>query len=105
MDPSKTAVIEVWPLPKDAHGLRCFLGLATCKYEQGFSKLVSPLIDLLKVEAPWVRSRQCQEAFQATKRALTSSSVLVMPDFSKSFEVFCDASITGVGAVRQACCI
>ena len=29
MDPSKTAVIAEWPLPKDAHELRSFLGLAT----------------------------------------------------------------------------
>ena len=69
------------------------------KYVQGFSKLVGPLTDLLKAKAPWVWSQQCQEAFQATKRALTSSPVLVMPDFSKPFEVVCDASITGIGAV------
>lgn len=38
-------------------------------------------------------------AFQATKKALTSSPVLVMPDFNKSFEVICDASVTGITAV------
>ncbi len=37
-DPSKTSVIAEWPLPKDAHELRSFLGLATYfrKYVQGF---------------------------------------------------------------------
>ena len=47
------------------------------------------------------------KAFQGAKHALTSSPVLVLPDYSKPFEVVCDASLTGIGAVPggQACCI
>ena len=101
MDPSKTAVIAEWPLPKNAHELTSFLGLANYfrKHVQGFSKLVGPLTDLLRSNTPWVWSHLCQEAFQATKAALTSSPVLVMPDFGKPFEVISDALVTGIGAV------
>ena len=40
-----------------------------------------------------------QQAFEAIKLFLTSSPVLALPDFSKSFTVYCDASATGIGAV------
>ena len=101
MDPRKTAAIADWPRPKDAHQLRSFLGLATYfrRFVQGYSKLVSPLTDLLKGDAPWVWSERCQSAFEGAKHALTSSPVLVMPDYHKPFEVVCDASVTGIGAV------
>ena len=101
MDPQKTAVIDQWPVPKDVHQLRSFVGLATYfrRFVQGFSKLVSPMTDLLRGKSPWDWSEKCQQAFQNKKHALTSHLVLVMPDHRKPFEVVCDASITGVGAV------
>ena len=45
MDPAKTAVVSNWPVPRDVHQLRSFLGLATYfrRFVQGFSKLVSPM--------------------------------------------------------------
>jgi len=88
-------------VPKDVHQLRSFLGLATYfrRFVQGFSKLVSPMTDLTKGKTPWVWSERCQKAFEDTKQALTSSPALVLPDYSKHFEVVCDASITGIGAV------
>ena len=48
---------------------------------------------------PWVRSERCQEAFEDTTQALTSSPVLVLPDYSKHFEVVYDVSISSTGAV------
>ena len=105
MDPQKTAVIDAWPVPRDIHQLRSlkFVGLANYfrRFVQGYSKLVSPLTNLLRGKARWHWSDQCQQAFMNTKVyvALTSHPVLVMPDYSKPFEVVCDASVTGIGAV------
>ena len=101
MDPQKTAVIDAWPQPRDLHQLRSFIGLATYfrRFVQGYSKLVSPLTDLLRGKTQWLWSDKCEQAFQDTKLALTSHPVLVMPDYSKPFEVVCDASVTGLGAV------
>ena len=101
MDPQKTAVIDAWPVPRDIHQLRSFVGLATYfrRFVQGFSRLVSPLTNLLRGKAQWHWSDQCQQAFMNTKIALTSHPVLVMPDYSKPFEVVCDASVTGIEAV------
>ncbi len=66
---------------------------------QGFSKLVSPLTDLLKGKTPWLWSEGCQNAFEGVKAALTSSPVLVLPDHKKPFVVACDVSVTGMGTL------
>jgi len=44
-------------------------------------------------------SEHCQTAFEQVKHALTHAPVLSLPDFTKPFEVICDASIEGLGAV------
>jgi len=40
-----------------------------------------------------------KKAFETVKYALTHAPVLSLPDFTKPFEVICDASIEGLGAV------
>ena len=42
---------------------------------------------------------RCEESFQELKRRLTSSSVLVIPDVTQPFQVYCDACIQGLGCV------
>lgn len=101
MDPSKVAVVQAWPQPTTVSELRSFLGLATYfrKFVQGFATLVRPLHLLTKATATWVWTPACEKAFQGVKYALTHAPVLAMPDFKKPFEVICDASLVGIGAV------
>ena len=40
-----------------------------------------------------------QEAFDLLKSELTSSPILVLPNFNETFEIDCDASGVGIGAV------
>jgi hypothetical protein len=85
--------------------MRSFLGLANYfrKFIQGYCKIVAPLTALTKDGTEWRRpgiwAKECEAAFHTVKMHLTEAPVLAAPDFTKPFEVVCDASIIAVGAV------
>ncbi|KAE8696991.1 cytochrome P450 78A7-like [Hibiscus syriacus] len=54
---------------------------------------------LLKKDKRWDWSPKCQSAFDELKLAMISEPVLVLPDHTKSFEVFTDASDVAIGGV------
>jgi hypothetical protein len=64
-----------------------------------FSKIAKPVTELLKKENKYVWSDACDEAFKHLKKLLTTSPVLALPDTTKPFDVYCDASGTGIGGV------
>jgi hypothetical protein len=64
-----------------------------------FSKIAKPITDLLKKEEKFVWNAERDEAFQTLKKLLTTSPMLAQPDITKSFDVYCDASGTGLGCV------
>jgi hypothetical protein len=56
------------------------------------------MTELLKgVKYEW--SQKCEDAFNALRQHLTTALVLAQPDNTKPFEVYCDASSTGLGYV------
>jgi hypothetical protein len=107
MDPSKLQVLRDWPVPKDLHGLRGFLGLANYfrKFIRNFSTVAHPLTDLTSstrhLAYSWDQWKEPElRAFQALKYALTHEPVvLTIPDTTKPYTVMSDASIVGCGAV------
>ena len=64
-----------------------------------FSRLSKSITGLLKNQAKFVWSPDCEEAFQTLKRLLTTTPVLAQPDIEKSFDVYCDALGIGIGCV------
>jgi ribonuclease HI len=64
-----------------------------------FSKIVKPITELLKKGNKYVWSEACDEAVKQLKKLLTTSPVLAQPDTTKLFDVYCDASSTGLGGV------
>ena len=54
---------------------------------------------LLEKNAKFVWSEKCQASFEELKKRLTTALVLVPPDISKSFSIYCDASRQGLGCV------
>jgi hypothetical protein len=60
---------------------------------------VKPITELVKKGNKYVWSEACDEAFKHMKKLLTTSPVLAQPDTMKPFDVYCDASGTGLGGV------
>ncbi len=60
---------------------------------------MKPLTDLIKKGKKYLWTPACQASFETLKEKLTSTPVLVPPDTSKPFQIFCDASLHGLGAV------
>jgi hypothetical protein len=48
VDPEKVKAIMEWPVPKNAHEVRSFMGLVGCyqRFVEGFSKIVKPITTL-----------------------------------------------------------
>jgi hypothetical protein len=90
-----------WKPPKSVHQIRSFLGLAGyyCRFIPDFSRIAKPMTELLQKGVKFVWSEECDQAFHTIRKHLTSAPVLTQPDMSKQFEVFCDASGTGLGSV------
>jgi hypothetical protein len=64
-----------------------------------FSKIAKPITYLLKKEEKFVWNAEHDEAFRTLKKLLTTSPVLAQSDITKSFDVYHDASGTGLGCV------
>jgi hypothetical protein len=81
------------------HQIRSFLGLAGYyrRFILDFSRIAKPKIELLKKGVKFVWSEDFDKAFHTLREHLTSAPVLTQPNMSKPFEVFCDASGTGLG--------
>jgi hypothetical protein len=57
------------------------------------------MTSLLQKEHKFVWTEECETAFHLLRKLLTTASVLAQPDIEKPFDVFCDASKTGLGCV------
>ena len=101
VDTDKVAVVQNWPTPTNMRAVRSFLGLAQYfrRFIENFSKIAAPLTHLTKKDTPFRWDDNCEQAFNHLKHALTHAPVPALPDFSRHFEVICDASVEGIGAV------
>ncbi|KAG2759454.1 hypothetical protein Pcac1_g28505 [Phytophthora cactorum] len=98
-DPEKVRVISEWPTLSNVKELRQFLGLAAyfCKYVENYAGKIRPLSQLLKKEAEWKWTAECQQAFDAVKQGLTEAPILAVADQDRPFHVVCDASDFAIG--------
>ncbi|CAM8959623.1 unnamed protein product [Rhodiola kirilowii] len=101
VDKAKIDVIMTLPYPSTVRDLKSFLGHADFyrRFIKDFSKKALPLSTLLQKDVPFEFTKECKEAFDELKRALTSTPIIRAPDWSKGFEIMCDASDYAVGAV------
>ncbi|WVZ76565.1 hypothetical protein U9M48_024530 [Paspalum notatum var. saurae] len=57
------------------------------------------MTSLLEKGVPFNWTKERQAAFDELKKRLTTALVLTLPDLTKSFTVYCDASKEGLGCV------
>ena len=94
------AIVQA-PAPTNVPELRSFLGLINYygKFIPNAATLLAPLNRLLRKDAKWRWSLECASSFDAAKKALSSSSVLVHYNPSLPIRLAGDASAYGIGAV------
>jgi hypothetical protein len=101
VDPTKVQKVMDWKPPTSVHQIRSFLGLAGYyqRFIPDFSKIAKPMTELLKKEVKFHWDNKCEKAFHTLRKLLTTAPVLAQPDNTKPFDVYCDASGTGLGCV------
>jgi hypothetical protein len=104
VDSSKVQEVLDWKSLRSVTQIRSFLRLAGYYrwFISNFSKIVKLMTKLLEKEAKFKWSPQCEEVFLTLKKLLTTAPVLTQPDIEKLFDVYCDASGTGIiGVLMQ----
>ena len=79
-----------FPIPKKVKDIRSFLGLANYyrRFIKNFASIASPLTALLRKNAKFQWTVECQNAFDTLKQALISGPILSFPDFNLPFELY-----------------
>jgi hypothetical protein len=101
VDPSKVQEVLDWKSTRSVTQIRRFLGLAGYyrRFIPNFSKIAKPMIQLLEKKAKFKWNPPCEEVFLTLKKLLTTAPVLAQPNIEKPFDVYCDASGTGIRGV------
>nr|GEZ06061.1 putative reverse transcriptase domain-containing protein [Tanacetum cinerariifolium] len=90
-----------WASPKTLTKIRQFLGLAGYyrRFIKGFSKIAKTMTKLTQKGIKFDWGKKEENAFQLIKQKLCSAPILALPERSKDFVVYCDASHKGLGVV------
>jgi hypothetical protein len=102
MDPDKVEAIKNWPSPESVFEVQSFHGLASFykKFIRNFSRISAPMMDTMKKRHKsfhWIE--EAEKSFNLLKKKIIEQPILVLSDFSKTFQVKCDASGLAIGVV------
>lgn len=100
-DPRKIEAVSSFKPPQSARELRSFIGLCSYfrRFVPRFAEIVYPLTSILRQDAAFNWTPDCDASFSQLKFILTSAPLLRHFDPSCPPEVHTDASGIGIGAV------
>jgi hypothetical protein len=99
VDPGKVRDVLNWMPPMNVSEIQSFLELAgyyRC-FIKDFSKIAKPMTKLLEKNKAFDWTTQCQASFEELNNVLQPR--LILPDLTKKFNIYCDASCRGLGCV------
>jgi hypothetical protein len=102
MDPEKVKAIKEWSSPRNIFEVRSFHGLSNFyrKFIRNFSGICASMMDTVKKRHKYFHwTEEAEKSFKYLKEKIIEQPVLVLSDFSKTFQVRCDASGFAIGAV------
>ena len=93
VDPGKVEAVSCWPRPTTISEVRSFLGLAGYyrKFVEGFSKIASPLTNLIRKNVKFQWTDLCERSFMELKQKLISAPILPILTNSRGFVVYSHA--------------
>jgi hypothetical protein len=102
MDHEKVKAIKEWPSPRNIFEVRRFhvLSIFNRKFIKKFSGIFASMMDTVKKRHKsfhWIEEEK--KIFKLLKEKITGQPVMVLLDFSKTFQVRCDAIGFVIGAV------
>jgi hypothetical protein len=94
VDPGKVKDVLNWMPPTTASEIWSFLGLAGYyrQFIKDFSKIAKPMTKLLEKNKAFEWTAECQANFEELRKHLTLAPVLILPDLTKKFDIYCDTS-------------
>ncbi|GJX06398.1 putative reverse transcriptase domain-containing protein [Tanacetum coccineum] len=101
VDPAKIESIKDWASLKIPIKFCQFLGLVGYyrRFIEGFSKITKPMTKLTQKSMKFDWGKKVEAAFQLLKQKLYSAPIVALPEGSKNFVVYYDASHKGLGTV------
>jgi len=101
MDPGKITSVVDWPRPTNVTEVRSFLEMAGYyrRFVKDFSKIATPLTQLLRKDHKFNWTEECEASFQELKHKLVTAPILVIPEGNERYVVYSDAFRQGLGCL------
>ncbi|MBW0570637.1 hypothetical protein O181_110352 [Austropuccinia psidii MF-1] len=94
IDKNKVAAVLLKPMPQNKKEIQSFLGFAGYyrQHIKDFASIARPLYKLCDKDTVFEMTVDRVKAFESLREALTTSPLLLMPDFKLPFILYIDAS-------------